>query len=557
MKKYKKVTITMLAILLVPVMLIAGYFDSGCRYYMYRNYEKAREMFFKDIDVRDHGDAYYFLGEIEKKEGNLDKAEEYFAKALERPMTLKYKKLAYWNIIVLLEEKRDYGAMVARCIEFYEKLNETSARSKVESLINKLLWTENDSAREKFKLGNSLKRKDSKKALEAFRDALSYDSGFLAARFEIGMYYYNRDMYSDALGYFKDIADKIPFYGEVNLLIGNIYFSKRYYRDAAYYFDRAIQYSFISNKTESSIRMKRATCYYHTRDYDKAIEDLDFVRKYRKGSIKPLLLLSALQIKQEQYDDAIENLQRAHRLNRNNREVLFQLGSLYYRTEDKKFVSYFKKLFNHYSKKKPDETPSKYIKAFRILANAEYENENYNDVISIINWLPDNSLNYDMRRVLAHSCYNTGKYQDAIDNFEKISLSTDDSLVLCKAYAKAGFTDKAVTLLKSLYYNYSVRDRAREDQVLKKIAAEIESREKQDKEDQEKDQPIKQEKVTPVIPDKKDKDTPETTDTNENAEDTGDIIEETKPGEVPETGADKTADKAVEARDTQDEKQSQ
>ncbi len=542
----------MLVILLVPMMLMAGYFDSGCRYYMYRNYEKARKMFLKDIDVRDHGDAYYFLGEIEKKEGNLDEAEEYFSKALERPMTRKYKKLAYWNIIVLLEEKRDYSAMVARCIEFYEKMKESSARSKVETLINKLLWTENERAREEFKQGTRLKRKDSQKALESFREALSYDSRFLAARFEIGMYYYKQEMYSDALGYFRDVADKIPFYGEVNLLVGNIYFSKRYYRDAAYYFDRAIQYSFIGNKTESNIRMKRATCYYHTRDYDKAIEDLDFVRKYRKGSIKPLLLLSALQIKQKQYDDAIQNLQRAHGLNRNNREVLFQLGSLYYRTEDKKFVSYFKKLFNFYSKKKPDETPSKYIKAFRILANAEYENENHSEVITIINWLPDHSLNYDMRRIMAHSCYNSGKYQEAVDNFEKISLGTDDSLVLCKAYAKAGFTDKAVTLLKSLYYNNSVRDRAREDPVLKKIAAEIESRENREREEQE----TKEDAITPVTPDKSD--TSEKTGTTEKPVDTEEETNSPGPTEkLDDTDTEEAADETVETRDTRDEQQSQ
>ncbi len=461
---------------------------------MYRNYEKAREMFLKDAETRNHGDAYYFLGEIEKKEGDLEKSAEYFSKALDLPMTKKYRKLAYWNIIVLLEEKRDYSAMVVRCKEFYEKLSETSARSKVESLINKLLWTDNERAKEKFNLGRQLAKKSSDKALDAYRDALSYDSGFLAARFEIGMIYYNREQYSDALGYFRTIAERIPFYGEVNLLTGNIYYSKRYYREAAQYFDRAILYSFLSNKTESNIRMKRATCYYFTREYERAIEDLEFVRKYRKRSIQPLLLLSALQIKQGHYDDAIKNLQRAHSLDNNNNEVLFQLGSLYYRNKDEKYISYFNSLFNRYSQKKPEDTPAKYLKAFQLLAHARYESEQYKNVIAVTSWLPESSMDYDMRLIAAHSHYNLKEYQAAINNFEKISLNTDDSLTLCRAYARAEFPNKAITLLKSLYYNPSVRDKAVKDPLLKKLVDEIENKKSESTEtptitEKESDQP--------------------------------------------------------------------
>ncbi len=513
MKQVIFVTTVISFFIVLPGTLTAGYFDSGCRYYMYRNYEKAREMFQKDVETRNHGDGYYFLGEIEKKEGDLEKSAEYFAKALDRPMSKKYRKLAYWNIIVLLEEKRDYNAMVARCKEFYEKLSETSARTKVESLINKMLWTDNDTAKEKFNTGKRLAEKNSGKALDAFRDALSYDSGFLAARFEIGMIYYNREQYNDALGYFRTIAEKIPFYGEVNLLTGNIYFSKRYYREAAIYFDRAILYAFLSNKTESNIRMKRATCYYFTGEYDSAIEDLEFVRRYSKNSIKPLLLLSALQIKQEQYDNAIKNLRRAHRIDSKNNEVLFQLGSLYYKTEDEKYVSYFNSLFNRYSQKKPEDTPAKYIKAFKLLAGALYENDQHKNVVSITSWLPEDAMNYDMRLVTAHSYYNLKDYKKAINNFEKISLNTDDTLTLCRAYARAEFPDKAITLLKSLYYNSSVREKAAGDPVLKELMAEIENQE------QEVEEPEQLPEKTPDTPEPKLEtvDT-ETIDTGKNTE---------------------------------------
>ncbi|HMB20435.1 MAG TPA: tetratricopeptide repeat protein, partial [Spirochaetota bacterium] len=244
----------------------------------------------------------------------------------------------------------------------------------------------------------------------------------------------------------------------------------------------------------SNIRMKRATCYYFTREYERAIEDLEFVRKYRKRSIQPLLLLSALQIKQGHYDDAIKNLQRAHSLDNNNNEVLFQLGSLYYRNKDEKYISYFNSLFNRYSQKKPEDTPAKYLKAFQLLAHARYESEQYKNVIAVTSWLPESSMDYDMRLIAAHSHYNLKEYQAAINNFEKISLNTDDSLTLCRAYARAEFPNKAITLLKSLYYNPSVRDKAVKDPLLKKLVDEIENKKSESTEtptitEKESDQP--------------------------------------------------------------------
>ncbi|MFW5770312.1 MAG: tetratricopeptide repeat protein, partial [Spirochaetota bacterium] len=235
-----------------------------------------------------------------------------------------------------------------------------------------------------------------------------------------------------------------------------------------------------------------------------AIEDLEFVRKYRKRSIQPLLLLSALQIKQGHYDDAIKNLQRAHSIDNQNNEVLFQLGSLYYRNKNEKYISYFNNLFSRYSQKKPEDTPAKYIKAFQLLARARYENDQYRKVIAVTSWLPERSLSYDMRLIAAYSHYNLEEYQKAINNFEKISLNTDDSLTLCRAYARAEFTNKAITLLRSLYYNPSVREKAIQDPLLKKLVNEIENEKNESTDtptisENESDQPVNIREV-PEVP---------------------------------------------------------
>lgn len=66
-----------LAIFSAPGPLFADYYGQGRQYYMRKNYTKAKEMFLKAADPGGSGNAYYFLGEIEKLQGNYKEAEEY------------------------------------------------------------------------------------------------------------------------------------------------------------------------------------------------------------------------------------------------------------------------------------------------------------------------------------------------------------------------------------------------------------------------------------------------------------------------------------------------
>jgi tetratricopeptide (TPR) repeat protein len=56
----------------------------------------------------------------------------------------------------------------------------------------------------------------------------------------------------EALRYFGQVADRIPFYGEVHLLIGDIYFQRESYRDAAFHFERAMETSFLDKSAATS-----------------------------------------------------------------------------------------------------------------------------------------------------------------------------------------------------------------------------------------------------------------------------------------------------------------
>ena len=157
-------------------------FQRGKTAYIYRNYDKAKEYFLKDIEQYDRGDSYYFMGEIEKILKNYKSAFEYYEKAVTKSMTKKYMVNAYWNLIVLTEERNDYGKVVHYCREMWRKTRDGSARSKVESLINKMLWTSNQSAIEKYKNGLEQSKRGKKAEAHAlFLEASAIDSSFLAS----------------------------------------------------------------------------------------------------------------------------------------------------------------------------------------------------------------------------------------------------------------------------------------------------------------------------------------------------------------------------------------
>ncbi|RPI97806.1 MAG: hypothetical protein EHM32_00760, partial [Spirochaetales bacterium] len=71
MKKNLLYASFLLFIMSLAVDVHAGYFEQGSRYYVYRNYARAREMFLKAVEASNDGNAYYFLGEIEKNEKNF------------------------------------------------------------------------------------------------------------------------------------------------------------------------------------------------------------------------------------------------------------------------------------------------------------------------------------------------------------------------------------------------------------------------------------------------------------------------------------------------------
>jgi tetratricopeptide (TPR) repeat protein len=464
----------LLFIMSLAVDVHAGYFEQGSRYYVYRNYAKAREMFLKAVEVSNDGNAYYFLGEIEKNEKHFDRAVEYYQLAVRGRINRKYYKLAYWNVIVLTEQTGDYMGMVKFCRELYERTGDGGAKSKVESVINKFLWTDNEEAKQSYNRGIELKKAESfDEADSAFREALSRESSFLAPRFELGLSELRRGRGAEALRHFGQVADRIPFYGEVHLLMGDIYFQREAYRDAASHFERALETSFLDKNSRYLVYIKIATARYNTRDFEKSKEHLASALKLNAASREALLMLSAINISEENYREALASLEKAHKLDPDDTEVIFQTASIHYRLGDARHIPEFDRLFD--LSEEETDLPQKYYRAFEILARHHFQAKNYARADRILRALPEGARNHEQNLMRARASYHLGDYEEAIRRFERLSPGGDeDRYILCLLYAKTGRGDRARSILSGLASSETYRTKARKEPALARILAQIE-----------------------------------------------------------------------------------
>lgn len=471
-----KSRITMLLIafaLLTAGQLQARYYEQGRRHYSRKEYDQAREMFLKAAESEGSGNARYFLGEIEKMRGNYREAEEHFTRAITLPnISRQYLINSYWSALVMAEQRHDHESVVTICRAMWERTGDASARQRIDTLINKLLWSNNEEAIAKYRKGIELKNRGSREAAEsAFQNALSLDGSFLAPKFELGMTAYNAGALDRAAGYLEAIASRIPFYAEVQLVLADINFRKYNYRGAISRYDRALEFGFIDPSADYGIRLRRGTSFYNLDDYQGAEKEIDRALAHRPGSVDALLLLSLVKIKMGKYDDAMKALKRANAVDPENPEVHYQIGSVYYREHDVRHIDHFEKLFTLTEKAK--DRPTKYNRVFQILAAHYHESKNHRKAITVLKSLGDGSTDYETRLLLAKSHYGAKEYDTAIELFEGLSLGSEDRYLLCKAYAAGGRMEKARALLLELSAAGDFLARAKLDPALAPLAREI------------------------------------------------------------------------------------
>jgi tetratricopeptide (TPR) repeat protein len=476
-----KYSLSFLMILIFTVSVFAGRnYDIGARYYTGKNFEKAKESFLKEvIEVPTNGNAYYFLGEIEKSAGNFSDAENYYRKAVNGQIQKKFLSLAYWNIIVLIEQRNDIGELIKVCREFNQKTGDDSAKRKIDDIINKLMWTDSENAIALYKEGLALKEKNkSDDAKKKFQEALKSDPSFLAAHFELGILLYQAGNMSEASYYLKTVGNKIPYYSAVHLLLGDIYYTNKSYGSAAEEFSLALEYGFFDKQTQFATLVKAAGSCYNLKNYDKAIEYAKNALAINNNDKDTLMLLSAIDIKTEKYNDALESLTKLNALTPNDPDIIYQIGSLYYKQgkEPKSMVS-FETLYSIITKD-GGQVPVKYIKAMQLLIKQLHAKGEYSKATKVAASIPDTARDYDTNLSTARSYYQMKEYQKAVDFYEKLSLDDEERLNLCRAYTKLGNKNRAKELLAPMIrYNTTLRSKVLADPILGSIAKEIQQTE--------------------------------------------------------------------------------
>ncbi len=457
----------------------ADYYRDGIRNYTGKNYVKAREYLLKAVETGDYGNAYYFLGEIERNANNFEDAEKYYECAVSsKTISRGYLKNAYWNLLAFAERVQDYGKVVKISRGMWLRLGDGSAKRKIDTIINKFLWTDNEPAIEKYRQGIRLKKEgDQGNALKAFSDALAADPGYLAPRFEIGMISYKKGDMDRALSNLETIAGKIVFYAEVHIILGEIYYNRGAYSRAITHLDKAQEYGIPDRATDYLIATKRGTCRFQTGDNENALEDFKSALSIDPTALQPMIMIAAVHIKENRYDDAMKMLNRANSAHQDNPVVLFQIGSIYYREDDARYVKYFDRTFD--AIKNGGEYSEKYDRIVSLLLAEHYKNRDFSRVTEIISFVPGDRLNADNLLVAARTYFEIKDYDRSIDYFEKLSLSGEDSFTLSQAYARSGRKEKAKETLSRLIRDDRYLKKARSDRNLSPLVRELEASSKE------------------------------------------------------------------------------
>ncbi len=458
--------------IIIPIAIIlttfssavyADYYSQARSSFVYKKYDRAKELFLKAAETSKSGNSYYFLGEIEKLQGNFTEAEKYYRLATERPTTRKYLVNSYWNLVVLSEQRGDTQSLARTSKNMWRRLRDNSAREKVEKLINRLLWTDNPEAIEKYTTAINLKRSDPEKALSILREAAGMDRDFLAPRFEIALILSSSGKDSQASSYFKEVVDKVPIHAAAHIALADSLINMGRYSEAVPHLEKALEFGFLDSKTESILHTKLCRAYYAVNSYDRALEHSSRAHSLDRSNIDPLLIESAVYIKQRDYDNAIKTLQTASAIKPNDPGCLLQLGSIYYSQGDDKYIEIFNRLFNKIAKSETGVRRS-YYTALNILARASFDKKSYTRSEEIADNLIEIKPANELLLISAKSSFYLKKYTKAEKTFSLItSMSNQDRYLHALACARSDMVEKAGRILTPILYDSSIKEKAEKE----------------------------------------------------------------------------------------------
>ena len=471
--KYMKRNILIILLLAASVAYAAGpFFNRGQNQYMNKNYDRARELFLQGLKAGERGNTYFFLGEIERLQGNLPEAQNYYALALTVNTTQRYVNNAYMNFILIAEQRGDTQALARTSKIMWQRNKDNSAKDRIEQLINRLVWTDNRAAIEKYNQALRLRSTEPAKSIELFAEAVKLAGDFIAAQFEQAMLLSANEKPKEAKRLFEDITTKIPIHASAHIALANILYDEEEYEASIEHYNKALEFGFLSRDTEFLIFSQLSKAHFATDRPTEALNAAAQASRIRPSDIPTLLFQSSIYIRQRDLENAMRILQSAEKIDGQNPDVLLQIGSIYFRNKDPKHIQYFDRLAGVIISN-PRINCRQYSQALNILLRSHFDSENYARIGSIAPRM-ENCLSNESILITARAFYHLENYSESIKYFERLKLNNDqDIILLCCAYVKNENKAKAESILRNATENSSLINSAQKNDVLKPIINEI------------------------------------------------------------------------------------
>jgi tetratricopeptide (TPR) repeat protein len=181
--------------------------------------------------------------------------------------------------------------------------------------------------------------------------------------------------------------------------------------------------------------------------------------------------MSAIYINNSDYDKAVSTLKSIDKLLPNSPQVLFQIGTIYYKQSKTEYVTYFDKLFNAASAS--EEIPDKFYKAFIINANYYFSQKLYSQFTKIISVIPEKMMDNQMKVNAGKAYLETLNFKKSIHFLGSSSLTSENKLLLALAYLKDNQRDKCKQILSEIKNDSAIKTMALDNKNLKPVMQEI------------------------------------------------------------------------------------
>jgi len=300
-----------------------------------------------------------------------------------------------------------------------------------------------------------------KNAIIYLNKAKDYEPSTAKIYFELGYAYDSDGNTEEAITNYKKALELYPEYYSADRNLGDIYYTKEDYTQAAEYFKSYVD---GADEPDNGYYYKIGWCLNDLEEYEEAIE---YLEKYdpteNDDKAKKWAEIGYAHYKREEYNHAAEAYKQALEIKPSYGTALRGLGNTYYDQDDFDNALYY---YNEAVEKDEDNSKELYYK----IGWVYNDKEKYNDAIEVLL----KAIAYDEkdagnREELGYAYYMTDKYDDALYQLNKaIELDSKSKLgYYYKGLCYVAMEDKTKAL--EVYQQLKSVDEEQAEKLLNKI----------------------------------------------------------------------------------------